>query len=149
MDNKASHVLLLYLTRHSGAMTANDSSAFSAPKPPPATFRLEMKCLNCWMFMRVMWSTVTSASPCQPGRVSPPDYRGAGKYKGAIGCKGDVEGCQRHKGPFEACHRQTTGVLASTTGAIGCKGDVEGCRRTQGSCGRVSLPDITGGLQAK
>ena len=51
-------------TRHRGAMAANDSSAFSAPKPPPATLALEMKWRNCWMFMRVMCSTVTSASPC-------------------------------------------------------------------------------------
>lgn len=51
-------------TLHNGAMAANDSSAFSALNPPPATLALEMKCLNCWMFMRVMCSTVTSASPC-------------------------------------------------------------------------------------
>lgn len=51
-------------TLHNGAMAANDSSAFSAPNPPPATLAFEMKCLNCWMFIRVMCSTVTSASPC-------------------------------------------------------------------------------------
>ncbi len=56
-------------TLHNGAMAANDSSAFSALNPPPATLALEMKCLNCWMFMRVMCSTVTSASPCMHSRT--------------------------------------------------------------------------------
>ena len=56
-------------TRHNGAMAAKDSSAFSALNPPPATLALEMKCLNCWMFMRIMCSTVTSASPCTHSRT--------------------------------------------------------------------------------